>query len=43
MTILLATDGSPCGEAAVNEVADRPWPEIVQTALETDKRRKRNC
>ncbi len=26
MKILLATDGSPCSEAAVNEVARRPWP-----------------
>src|SRR5205085_12563173 len=26
MKILLATDGSPCSEAAVNEVAHRPWP-----------------
>lgn len=25
MKILLATDGSPCSEAAVNEVAGRPW------------------
>lgn len=26
MRILLAIDGSPCSEAAVNEVALRPWP-----------------
>ena len=26
MRILLAVDGSPCSEAAVNEVALRPWP-----------------
>ncbi|MGH9943649.1 MAG: universal stress protein [Pyrinomonadaceae bacterium] len=26
MKILLATDGSPCSEAAVEEVARRPWP-----------------
>jgi len=26
MRILLAVDGSPCSEAAVNEVATRPWP-----------------
>src|SRR5881396_3479176 len=26
MKILLATDGSPCSETAVNEVARRPWP-----------------
>ena len=27
MKILLAVDGSTCGEAAVTEVANRPWPE----------------
>ena len=27
MKILLAIDGSPCSEAAVEEVARRPWPE----------------
>jgi nucleotide-binding universal stress UspA family protein len=27
MKILLATDGSECAEAAVHEVASRPWPE----------------
>jgi nucleotide-binding universal stress UspA family protein len=26
MRILVAVDGSPCSEAAVNEVASRPWP-----------------
>jgi nucleotide-binding universal stress UspA family protein len=26
MKILLAVDGSPCSEAAVDEVASRPWP-----------------
>ena len=26
MKILLAIDGSPCSEAAVNEVVTRPWP-----------------
>ncbi len=26
MKILLAVDGSPCSDAAVNEVARRPWP-----------------
>ena len=26
MKILLATDGSPCSERAVEEVARRPWP-----------------
>jgi len=39
MKILLAIDGSPCSEAAVEEVARRPWPEgslvKVLTALET--------
>lgn len=27
MKILLAVDGSPCSDAAVKEVARRPWPE----------------
>ena len=27
MKILLATDGSSCSGGAVNEVANRPWPE----------------
>lgn len=27
MKILLAVDGSPCSEAAVDEVGRRPWPE----------------
>jgi len=27
MKILLATDGSDCGKAAVDAVAERPWPE----------------
>ena len=27
MKILLAVDGSPCSDAAVEEVAQRPWPE----------------
>ncbi len=26
MKILLAVDGSPCSDAAINEVASRPWP-----------------
>ena len=26
MRILMAIDGSPCSEAAINEVAARPWP-----------------
>src|ERR1044071_520933 len=39
MKILLAIDGSPCSDAAVQEVARRPWPEgssiKVITVLET--------
>ena len=39
MKILLAIDGSPCSDAAVAEVARRPWPEgslvKVLTVLET--------
>jgi len=39
MKILLAIDGSPCSDAAVEEVARRPWPAgslvKVLTALET--------
>ena len=39
MKILLAIDGSPCSDAAVEEVARRPWPDgssvKVLTALET--------
>ena len=27
MKILLAVDGSPCSDAAVEEVVRRPWPE----------------
>ena len=27
MKILLAIDGSPCSDAAVEEVGNRPWPE----------------
>src|SRR5215217_6302612 len=27
MKILLAVDGSPCSDAAIEEVACRPWPE----------------
>ncbi len=38
MKILLAIDGSPCSDAAVEEVARRPWPEgstvKVVTALD---------
>lgn len=39
MKILLAIDGSPCSDAAVAEVARRPWPDgslvKVLTVLET--------
>lgn len=39
MKILLAIDGSPCSDAAVAEVARRPWPEgslvKILTVLET--------
>lgn len=39
MKILLAVDGSPCSDTAVEEVARRPWPENsfvkVLTAFET--------
>lgn len=33
MKILLATDGSPCSEAAVDEVARRPWPADTQVRI----------
>lgn len=33
MKILLATDGSPCSEAAVEEVARRPWPADSQVRV----------
>lgn len=33
MRILLAIDGSPCSEAAVNEVATRPWPANSQIRI----------
>jgi nucleotide-binding universal stress UspA family protein len=33
MKILLAIDGSPCSEAAVDEVARRPWPEESQLKI----------
>ena len=26
MKVLLAVDGSPCSDAAINDVASRPWP-----------------
>ena len=33
MKILLAIDGSPCSESAVEEVARRPWPEDSQVRI----------
>jgi nucleotide-binding universal stress UspA family protein len=33
MKILLATDGSPCSEVAVEEVARRPWPADTQVRV----------
>ena len=33
MKILLATDGSPCSETAVEEVARRPWPPDTQVRV----------
>jgi nucleotide-binding universal stress UspA family protein len=33
MKILLAIDGSPCSEAAVKEVAARPWPVNTQVKV----------
>ncbi|HEX8129657.1 MAG TPA: universal stress protein [Pyrinomonadaceae bacterium] len=33
MKILLATDGSPCSEAAIKEVAQRPWPADTQVRV----------
>jgi nucleotide-binding universal stress UspA family protein len=35
MKVLLAVDGSPCSEAAVNEVATRPWPAGSQVKIVT--------
>ncbi len=35
MKVLLAVDGSPCSEAAVNEVAMRPWPAGSQIEIVT--------
>ncbi len=35
MKVLLAVDGSPCSEAAVNEVAMRPWPAGSQIKIVT--------
>lgn len=33
MKILLATDGSPCSDSAVKEVARRPWPADTQVRI----------
>jgi nucleotide-binding universal stress UspA family protein len=33
MKILLATDGSSCSQAAVNSIAERPWPEGSQVKV----------
>lgn len=33
MKILLATDGSPCSDAAVEDVARRPWPDDTQVRV----------
>jgi nucleotide-binding universal stress UspA family protein len=33
MKILLAIDGSPCSEAAVEEIAKRPWPADSQVRV----------
>lgn len=30
MKVLLAVDGSPCSAAAVQQVAQRPWPENIE-------------
>lgn len=35
MKVLLAVDGSPCNEAAVDEVASRPWPTGSQLKIVT--------
>lgn len=35
MKILIAFDGSPSAEAAVDEVASRPWPEGTEVRLVT--------
>ena len=35
MKILLATDGSDCSKAAVNSVAERPWPEDSKVKIVT--------
>ena len=33
MKILLATDGSPCSDTAIKEVARRPWPAGTQVRI----------
>ena len=33
MKILLATDGSPCSDTAIKEVARRPWPADTQVRI----------
>src|SRR5687768_16706935 len=33
MRVLLATDGSPCSDAAVEEAARRPWPDDTQVRV----------
>jgi len=35
MKILIAIDGSPCSDAAVTEVARRPWPEDTSVRVVT--------
>ena len=35
MKILLAVDGSPCSDAAVEEVGQRPWPEASSVKVLT--------
>jgi nucleotide-binding universal stress UspA family protein len=35
MKVLLAVDGSPCSEAALDEVACRPWPTGTQVKIVT--------
>jgi hypothetical protein len=35
MRVLLAVDGSPYSEAAVNEVASRIWPELTEVRVIT--------
>jgi nucleotide-binding universal stress UspA family protein len=33
LKILLATDGSPCSEMAINELTKRPWPEECEVRI----------